>query len=110
MKTRKNDHPGYSCERTPWVLVTGVEPLKPIFFRPACVLRRLPFNGMKPTFRHRRPKKNVLVMADHCNKFVYRPVNWQGIFSLSALRRNGERAAVQWRLHLNSTPFNLHLS
>jgi hypothetical protein len=22
--------------------------------RPACVLRRLPFNGMKPTFRHRR--------------------------------------------------------
>jgi hypothetical protein len=24
MKTRKNDHPGYSCERTPWVLVTGV--------------------------------------------------------------------------------------
>lgn len=28
MKPGKNDHPGYSCERTPWVLVTGVEPLK----------------------------------------------------------------------------------
>ena len=27
MKTRKNDHPGYSYERTQWVLVTGVEPL-----------------------------------------------------------------------------------
>jgi hypothetical protein len=23
----KNDRPGYSCERTPWVLVTGAEPL-----------------------------------------------------------------------------------
>jgi hypothetical protein len=23
----KNDHPGYSCEKTHWVFVTGVEPL-----------------------------------------------------------------------------------
>ena len=29
MKLRKNDHPGYSFERTPWVLVTGVGPLNP---------------------------------------------------------------------------------
>ena len=27
MKTRKNDHPGYSFERAPWALVTGVGPL-----------------------------------------------------------------------------------
>jgi hypothetical protein len=27
MKPGKNDRPGYSCERTPWVLVTGAEPL-----------------------------------------------------------------------------------
>jgi hypothetical protein len=27
MKTGKNDHPGYSCERAQWALVTGVEPL-----------------------------------------------------------------------------------
>jgi hypothetical protein len=26
-KRTKNDQLGYSCERTPWVLVTGVEPL-----------------------------------------------------------------------------------
>jgi len=25
---QKNDRPGCSCERTPWVLVTGAEPLK----------------------------------------------------------------------------------
>ena len=24
-----SDRPGYSCERTPWVLVTGAEPLNP---------------------------------------------------------------------------------
>lgn len=24
----RSDHPGYSCERTHWVLITGVEPLK----------------------------------------------------------------------------------
>jgi hypothetical protein len=29
----KSDHPGYSCERTPWVLVTGVEPLSSLSFR-----------------------------------------------------------------------------
>ena len=27
MKTGKNDRPGYSCERTQWVLVTGAGPL-----------------------------------------------------------------------------------
>ena|ERR1035438_9633678 len=27
-KPRRSDRPGYSCERTPWVLVTGAEPLK----------------------------------------------------------------------------------
>ncbi len=27
MKTGKNDHPGYSCERAQWALVTGVGPL-----------------------------------------------------------------------------------
>jgi hypothetical protein len=27
IKPQKNDRPGYSCERTPWVLVTGAEPL-----------------------------------------------------------------------------------
>jgi hypothetical protein len=27
MITGKNDHPGYSCERTQWVLFTGVGPL-----------------------------------------------------------------------------------
>ena len=49
----QNDRPGYSCERTPWVLVTGAEPLNR---RPACVLGRIPFDGMEPTFRHRRPR------------------------------------------------------
>ena len=49
----KSDRPGYSCERTPWVLVTGAEPLNHL---PASALRRLPFDGMKPTFRHRRPE------------------------------------------------------
>ena len=24
---QKSDHPGYCCERAPWALVTGVEPL-----------------------------------------------------------------------------------
>ena len=27
----KSDHPGYSCEKTPWVLVTGVEPLRSMY-------------------------------------------------------------------------------
>jgi len=43
----------YSCERTPWVLVTGAEPLN---CWPACVLSRIPCDGMEPTFKHRRPK------------------------------------------------------
>lgn len=25
---QKNDHPGYSCERAPWALVTGVGPFQ----------------------------------------------------------------------------------
>src|ERR1035438_495760 len=31
MKPLKNDHPGYSCERAPWALVTGVGPLNCLF-------------------------------------------------------------------------------
>ena len=67
MKTGKNDRPGYSCERTPWVLVTGAEPLNP---SSASVLRRLPFDGMKPTFRHRRPECNMRQIPNHCNRIV----------------------------------------
>ena len=29
-KVRKSDHPGYSFERAPWTLVTGVGPLNPV--------------------------------------------------------------------------------
>ncbi len=40
MTSRKNDHPGYSYERAPWALVTGVGPLNRLFWRatqpPAC--------------------------------------------------------------------------
>ena len=50
---QKNDRPGYSCEKTPWVLVTGTGPLN---LWPTCVLGRIPFDGVKPTFRHRRPE------------------------------------------------------
>jgi hypothetical protein len=34
MKPLKNDHPSYSCERTQWVLVTGVGPLNFFWLRP----------------------------------------------------------------------------
>ena len=37
MKPGKNDRPGYSCERTQWVLVTGVGPLN--FTGRTCRLR-----------------------------------------------------------------------
>ena len=60
MKAIKNDRPGYSCERTQWVLVTGAEPLNRL---PACVLRRSPFDGMKPNFRHRRPVINIKMIS-----------------------------------------------
>jgi len=55
-KPPKSDRPGYSCERTPWVLVTGAEPLNSW---PACVLNRIPCDGMEPTFRHRRPETRM---------------------------------------------------
>jgi hypothetical protein len=57
-RSQKSDRPGYSCERTPWVLVTRAEPLN---LWPACALRRFPFDGMEPTFRHRRPEINLAV-------------------------------------------------
>ncbi|MFM8717285.1 MAG: hypothetical protein ACKOHM_08365 [Spartobacteria bacterium] len=41
----KNDHPGYSCKITQWVLITGVGPLN---FWPARVAKRIAFDGMKP--------------------------------------------------------------
>jgi len=27
---QRSDHPGYSCERAPWALVTGVGPLETV--------------------------------------------------------------------------------
>ncbi len=61
----KNDRPGYSCERTQWVLVTGAEPLNCL---PACVLGRFPFDGMKPTFRHRRTEAKMRMNKPASNK------------------------------------------
>jgi hypothetical protein len=33
----KSDHPGYSCERAPWALITGVEPLN-YYYKPEIML------------------------------------------------------------------------
>ncbi len=60
-----SDRPGYSCERTQWVLVTGAEPLNSW---PACVLRRLSFDGMKPTFRHGRPEMKMHKQIPESNR------------------------------------------
>lgn len=56
MITGKNDHPGYSCERTQWVLITGVGPLN---CWPDCVLKRMTSDSMKQSFRHSKPLSKV---------------------------------------------------
>ena len=44
----------------------AAEPGKQI--RPACVLRRIPFDGMEPTFRRRRPESNMPKNFSKSNK------------------------------------------
>lgn len=48
---RKSDHPGYSCEKTHWVFVTGVEPLNCC---PADYLIGFCRDVLKTTFNNRR--------------------------------------------------------
>ena len=50
-RPRKSDHPGYSCEKTHWVFVTGVEPLNCC---PACHLIGTDRDVLKTTFNNRR--------------------------------------------------------
>jgi len=53
-KRKKSDRPGYSCERTPWVLVTGAEPLNP---QPTLHLSGIPRDAMQTTFSGSRPTR-----------------------------------------------------
>jgi hypothetical protein len=90
--------------------------------RSACVLGRIPCDGMKPTFRHRRPENTMpqhtlesdkekpqICQAGSAEAFLdflplagnavifsllFVPVN-RPFLSLSALRSNGERAGVR---------------
>jgi hypothetical protein len=48
---QKNDHPGYSCEKTHWVFVTGVEPLNCHSAIGGAL--RLPFNNHQPAHNMR---------------------------------------------------------
>ena len=55
--------------RVPMLGKDGASPL----IRPTCVLRRLPFDGVEPTFRHRRPKQYVSQMELACKRFRAAP-------------------------------------
>lgn len=55
MKTGKNDHPGYSCERTQWVLVTGVGPLN--FIEAASTRHAVTTSGTMIAYRGRYVNK-----------------------------------------------------
>jgi hypothetical protein len=65
MKTRKNDHPGYSFERAQWALVTGVGPLNLLFWQPPASTTIIAYRSryVNPCLRGqfqlmRRPFKN----------------------------------------------------
>jgi hypothetical protein len=65
MKTPlRSDHPGYSCEKTHWVFVTGVEPLNHF---PTDYLSGFRRNALKTTFNNRTPKHHVHHVACDIN-------------------------------------------
>ena len=60
--------------------------------RPACVLRRLPFDGMKPTFKHRRPVSNMILSANNCNRNFDKPVQFPVATGQDCFNTNGIRS------------------
>lgn len=63
----KSDHPGYSCEKTHWVFVTGVEPLN---YCPASYLIGRSRDALKATFNNRRTRIPCARYAHTVNRFV----------------------------------------
>lgn len=61
-QTQKSDHPGYSCEKTHWVFVTGVEPLN---YCPADYLIGFRRDVLKTTFNNRRNAHTMRTMCAH---------------------------------------------
>lgn len=56
----KSDHPGYSCEKTHWVFVTGVEPLNCC---PAYYLIGFRRDVLKTTFNNRRSGQTMRTLC-----------------------------------------------